>query len=79
MVENRRKIDTKGVEKSDGKRVVAKMGQESQSESWNVRDGRVLDPRGGPLLSWRVNPPLAGPGLSAQIPAVRLDVLAGLD
>ena len=46
-IENRRKIDTKGVEKSDGKMVVAKMGQESDLESWTVREGRVVGPRGG--------------------------------
>ena len=33
----------------------------------------------GPLLSWQVNPALAGPGLKTQIPAARVDVLAGLD
>ena len=46
-VENQRKINSKGVEKSDGKRVVAKMSQESDLESWNVREGPVLGPGGG--------------------------------
>ena len=46
-MENLKKIVTKGVEKSDAKSVVAQMGQESDLESWNLREGRVLGPRGG--------------------------------
>ena len=55
------------------------MGQEADLESRTVRGGADPGARGGPLLSWRVNPPLAGPGLKTRIPGVRLDVLAGLD
>ena len=55
------------------------MDPESELESQNVRGTTEIGRREGPLLSWRVNPPLAGPGLNARIPAGRVDVLAGLD
>ena len=55
------------------------MGQEADLESRTVRGGADPGARGGPLLSWRVTPPLAEPGLNARIPGRRAGVLAGLD
>ena len=72
-------MNSKRVGKSDGKRVAAKMGQEPDLESPTPREVADAGARGGPLLSWRVNPPLAGPGLRPGLPAARVDVLAGLD
>ena len=56
-VKNRCKIDAKRVEKSDAKKVAAKMGQEADLESRTVRE--VADPgaRGGGR--GRVNPPFS--------------------
>ena len=55
------------------------MGQESKLESQRVRETTETDRREGPLLSWRVNPSLAGPGLNARIPGVLAGIEAGLD
>ena len=59
--------------------VAAKMPQVADRESRNVPETTDPGARGGPLLSWRVNPPLARAGLNGRIPAGRVDVLAGLD
>ena len=61
----------KSVEKSDGKNVATKMGQEADLESPTPRETSDPGARGGPPFSCRANPsPPGGPAVGGPVVSV---------